>query len=305
MQSIDHYLASHHGIITRSEAASCGLSRSQIDNVVRAGRWTPVGSNTYRLAGAPKTWLGEARALALASGGLVSHRAAARVYGLDGFERARLELSVANPVSRARHVGVQWHRSKQMHLADACERRGVPVTGIARTVLDVAAVVSLARLDEVVDDVLRQRLIDWPALYDVLCRHSRRGRNGCGRLRGLLDNRYGDAVVPDSRWNRMVGRLLIESNVPVPVFEHEVHDGQGQLVGRVDLAWPQHRLAVELDSVRFHLNTESFVRDRRRANRLLANGWRVLAFTWRDYVDDPISIVRGVTQQLDAGSVCI
>ena len=57
-------------------------------------------------------------------------------------------------------------------------------------------------------------------------------------------------------------------------------------------------LIVELDSVRFHHNIESFVNDRRRSNRLTAAGWTVLSFTWRDFVDDPRSLVALVKSQL-------
>lgn len=298
MRRITDHLASHHGVITRDEALRCGLTAARIKSNVRSRRWLVIAPSTYRVAGAPPTWMGTARARALASRGIVSHAAAARVYGLDGFHRARLEITVREGSSRSRDHVVRWHRSTQMHLADQHEVRQVPVTGIARTVLDLAGVVGLARLDEVIDDVLRRRLTDWAALYDVLCRHSRRGRNGCGPLRAVLDRRYGESVVPDSRWNRMVGQLVADAGLVPPKFEYEVRDDRGRFIARVDLAWPKHRLAVELDSVRFHLNSTSFVTDRRRTNQLMSCGWRVLAYTWRDYVDAPASIVAGVRGQL-------
>lgn len=175
---------------------------------------------------------------------------------------------------------------------------GLPVTGIARTVLDLAAVVSPHRLNQALDAVIRQKLVEWPDLYEVLLRHSARGRNGCGKLRTLLEARYGDTVIPDSRWNRMVGTLLLDAGLSPPAFEYEVVDGEGRFVARIDLAYPRQKLAIELDSVRWHHNLESFTADPRRKNALLVEGWRVLSFTWSDFADHPRQLVKTVSTAL-------
>ena len=159
--------------------------------------------------------------------------------------------------------------------------------------LDLAAVVSARRVEWTLDAMLRQRLVDWPDLYEVLIRHSRRGRDGCGRLRALLDVRYGGAVA-DSAWNRRVARLLVDHGLPQPSLEHVI-EIDGVFAARVDLAYPLERVAIECDSARFHLNRESFEADPRRKNRLMVAGWTVLTFTWADYRDRPgelIEIVR-------------
>ncbi|MEM7093863.1 MAG: hypothetical protein AAF567_12740 [Actinomycetota bacterium] len=293
------YLANHHGVVCRTEARSeLRLSNRQIDWRVTSGRWERIGPAMYRLAGAPPTWLGSARALALSTGGYISHSAAARVWGLEGFGRASLEVTVAVGVRRGAASGVRWHRSTQMHLAAATERRAVPVTGIARTVLDVAGVIPRRRLDEVIDEVLRRRMLSWPDLHEVLVRHARRGRRGVGALRALLVERFGDQAIPDSRWNRMVWQLLVDAGLPEPRPEFEVRDAAGRFAGRLDLAYPHARLGVELDSKRHHLNSHSFVADRRRANRLVNAGWRLLHFTWDSYADRPHELVSTVREAL-------
>ena len=142
--------------------------------------------------------------------------------------------------------------------------------------------------------MLRQRLTTWPKIRDVLESHSRRGRDGCGRLRSLLEERYGDAQVPDSAWNRLVGRLLVAHGLPEPAYEFRVVTTSGRALARVDLAYPEAELAIECDSVRYHLNRESFVKDRRRANALTTAGWTVLSFTWRDFKDEPLRVVETV-----------
>lgn len=170
---------------------------------------------------------------------------------------------------------------------------GLPVTGPARTVLDLFAVLSPQQAELAVDAALRQQLVDWPDLYEVLARHSARGRDGCGRLRAFLEAANPDAAIPDSRWNRMVGVLLLDAGLPEPTYEHMIETA-GSFVARVDLAYPRKRLAIELDSVRWHMNQSSFVADPRRRNRLLLAGWRVLTFTWADYYEHPQRLVAAV-----------
>ena len=121
----------------------------------------------YRLAGAPQTWLGDARAATKASGGILSHRGAARGWQIEGFERARVEVTVAH--SRRVELGgrVVVRRSTQVHLADKTVKWGVPMTGVGRTVLDLAAIVDRSELNRVVDAVLRQRLAQWHDLMSA------------------------------------------------------------------------------------------------------------------------------------------
>ena len=121
--------------------------------------------------------------------------------------------------------------------------------------------------------------------------HSRRGRTGCGRLGELLDERFGEERPPDSVFNRMVSDLLVSAGIERPVFEYQIHDGR-HFVARVDLAFPEERLAIELDSRAHHDNPLSFVADPRRANRIVNLGWHLLRFTWDDYRDHPDVLVE-------------
>ncbi|MDH3755062.1 MAG: type IV toxin-antitoxin system AbiEi family antitoxin domain-containing protein [Acidimicrobiia bacterium] len=290
------HLERHHGIITRTEARTLGLSSGQIARRLKSGEWIRLAPSVFRFAGTKLTWLGRARAAAASTGGLVSHRAAAVVWGVDGFRAGRLELVV--PRGRMLHrASCIVHESTQFDRADATEVQSVPVTGIARTVLDVAAVVGPRRLEWTIDAVLRQRFLEWPDLYHVLVGHSRRGRDGCGRLRALLDERFGETQIPDSKWNRMVAQLLVDNGLPMPAVEHNVH-GDAGLIARVDLAYPRECLAIELDSARFHLNRDSFEADPRRKNGLMVRGWQVLTFTWSDYSDRPNELCETVSAAL-------
>jgi hypothetical protein len=296
MDAIAQHLASHHGIITRSEANDLKMRDRKIGYRVETGAWERVAPGVFRLAGTPETWHGRVRAAALSAGGVASHGTAATVHGIDGWDQTRIEVVVDQDRRPKPRAGVIVHRSTQMALADKCEVDGVPVTGVARTVLDVAAIGGPRRLEWTVDAVLRGQL-DWPDLYAVWARHSAKGRDGCGKLHALLERRYGDKAIPDSKFNRLVGQLLDDAGIDGFLYEYEILQN-GRFLARADIAFPEHRLAIECDSKRWHLNGHAFEADRTRQNRVTISGWTVLQFTWDTYTKSPMTIVNDVYNAL-------
>ncbi len=275
-----------HGLIHRSQALEDGMTSGQIEQRLRTGRWERVARGVYRHAATRQTRLSRLLAVCLAHNALASHRSAAAVHRIDGYSLDRIEVVVAANRSPA-VKGAILHKSAQMGLAQPTIREAIPVTGVGRTVLDVAAVVGRRQLDDTIDAVLRDgRLRLWD-LHDVLVAHARRGRNGCHALRVALDARIGDGGVPLSRWSRMVSALLAGAGLDQPCFEYPIHSADGEFIAQVDLAYPDQHLAIELDSVRWHHNLHNFSHDRQRRNRLLLAGWDVLNFTWDDYARRP------------------
>lgn len=295
------------GLVTRAQALDAGLTARQIERRVSSGRWVLVTRGVYRHAATPATPLVRMLAAWMAYGGMASHRSAAALHGVDGYRLDVVELSVTPGSGRGgrngRKVhGVRFHQSIQLGLAKPVEREGILVTGLARTVLDVAAVVPRRRLDRTIDAVLRDGQLRLSDLWGVLASHARRGRPGCAALRASLEDRFGDERVPLSEWSRMVAELLAGAGLDYPALEHRVHDARGDFVAQVDLAYPSHRVAIELDSARWHDNRESFVDDRRRRNEITVAGWDVLNFTWGDFADRPDSLRSTVAQALSRAS---
>ena len=69
-------------------------------------------------------------------------------------------------------------------------------------------------------------------------------------LREVLDSRMPDSGVPLSKWSRLVGRLLVnDAGLPEPVYEYRILDPSGALIAQVDLAYPEAKVAIELDSI--------------------------------------------------------
>lgn len=297
-QRVLGWMRRQHGLISRSQALDEGVTSRQIDRLIEAGVWEREASGVYRHEAVPSTVRSRLLALCMAHGAVASHRSAAALHPIEGFRLDRVEVIV--PPGRARGIrGARRYESSQMDIVRPVERDGIPCTPVGRTVLDLAAVVNRRQLDRAIDAVLRDGQLRLSDLYGVLASHARRGRPGCGALRASLAERFDD-VVPLSDWSRMVANLLVDAGFENPALEHQVRRADGSLVAQVDLAFPSHRVAIELDSARWHDNRESFVQDRRRRNAITLAGWTVLNFTWSDYADHPAALCEAVAKSLAA-----
>ena len=81
------------------------------------------------------------------------------------------------------------------------------------------------------------------------------------------------------------------------MLQHEVRDNGGRFLGRADLAWPDRRVLVEFDGD-VHRDRDVFVRDLRRQNQLVAQGWIVLRFTSADVLGHPDDVVAQIRRAL-------
>ena len=284
-----------HGLISRSQALNEGMTSRQIERLVGSGVWEREASGVYRHEAVPSTVRSRLLALCLAHGAVASHRSAAALHPIEGYRLDRVEVIV--PPGRARGIrGARRYESSQIGLAKPVERDGIPCTCLARTVLDLASVVPRRQLGRTIDAVLRDGQLRLSDLYRVLASHARRGRRGCDALRASLAERFDDDVVPLSDWSRMVADLLVDAGFEYPALEHRVRRADGSFVAQVDLAFPSYRVAIELDSARWHDNRESFVQDRRRRNEITLAGWTVLNFTWSDYADHSAALCGAVAK---------
>jgi hypothetical protein len=284
-----------HGVVTRAQLMAAGITRHRIQHAITGGELISRHPGVYHVAAAPRSW--HQRVLtavhAAGPGALASHRSAAALWDLDGSTRGVPEVVTPRHLrSWAIELG-RRHESKDLHLAGPVQRSEIPCTGLTRTLVDLGAVVPVERVQQAVDDAIRRRLCSWEDLLHTMVIHSRRGRNGIGPLRAILEECYG-TVVPDSRFNRLVERLLVASGLPHPTIEHVVRDPSGRELGRLDLAFEQELVGIELDSRRHHLNASAFEHDRARQNRLEVNGWLILRYTWLHYTRSPQQIVNDV-----------
>jgi hypothetical protein len=288
-RSLATFAARHHGLFRMADARDAGASRQDVRTLTASGWCVLVSPGVYRIAGAPPT---DHQAI-LASvwgrppGAVASHRAAAYIWGLLGYHRASRDVSISFGGTQPTASNV--HTSLWLPPQHVTMREAIPLTRVARTIFDLAGVETPGRLELLVDDAIARRLCTQRQLENVFFALARRGRRGTAAMRERLEDMGPGYIAPASQLERLARRLFTERGVPMPRFE--VHLGDDDVVGRVDCTWTEARLVVELDGQRYHGTPAARNRDRKRDNRLVAAGWRVIRFTWDDLRDHPDDVV--------------
>lgn len=286
-----------HGLITYYQLLDCGISAATIADWTASGRLERVHPRVYRLAGSPQTWEQGAMAAVLCTGGVASHRTAARFWALGDY----LDIEVTVPRTRRGSTtgGFEVHRSRDLDPKYVTVRRGIAVTNPMRTLVDLGAVKEVK--DEHVADALERALLarvcSVVAIERVLDDVARRGRAGAGVIRRVLDERALGRARPDGLLEARMARILREHGLPTPHFQYNVRN-RGRFVARVDFAYPDVLLALEVDGFEVHGTPKALQHDLARQNVLVALGWRVLRFTWLDVVRRPEWVAGHVDQML-------
>ncbi len=282
-----------HGAVARRQLLELGLGSRAIDHRVAVGRLHPVHAGVYlvghRLRSARTRWM--AAVLACGPGALLSHRPAADVWHLLPTDSARIHV-VADRSTRG-PAGIVVHRIRRLHIEDRAERDGIPVTSVARTLLDLAGVVRRRQLERAVETAERHGLFDLHAMERLLA--SGRGRRGVRMLRSVLRD-YREPPFTRSELERMFIALCRGAGLPPPVTNLWVAGGEA------DATWPDHRLVVELDSRGYHATRAAFERDRRRDTDLQLAGYRVLRVTHRRLEQEPADVAAAVGRLLGVPS---
>jgi hypothetical protein len=226
-----------------------------------------------------------AAVLACGAGAVLSHRSAAQVHGLLRMTQTRVEVTIPRPVGR-RHPGIRIHRSTRLVEADRAAIRGIPVTSLARTLLDVASVSGGRLLERACDQAAILGVLDMSDVRELLARS--KGRRGVRRLRAVLGpGRVGENVPRSELERRFLGLCLRdglphpELNVWLPIEGEEM---------QVDFLWREQGVIVEVDGWATHGTRLAFQRDRRRDRQLALDGWRVVRFTWDDVTGDSVAV---------------
>ncbi|MFC7534817.1 type IV toxin-antitoxin system AbiEi family antitoxin [Actinoplanes sp. GCM10030250] len=159
---------------------------------------------------------------------------------------------------------------------DVTSRDGLRLTTPERTVFDLGRRAERADGLVVLDAMLHKHLVSPEALRRMV-----RERNAWPRVDRLANLLRLADPRSESPMETRLRLLLVDAGVAPPAVQFEVRDTNGRLIGRVDLAWPEVRLAVEYDGDH-HRERGQFRRDVGRLNALRLAGWTVLRFTADD-----------------------
>ncbi|HVE94366.1 MAG TPA: hypothetical protein VNB24_05550 [Acidimicrobiales bacterium] len=272
--------------MTRAQALASGVSEDQLYRRIRSGTWESPQPRVYAPAGmaySPERIL-LAACLSVNHGAMAFGRSAAWLWSADRWHATPASLEIV--VSRdqdPRLRGVIVHRFADVNLTEPSFRRGVPVTNPLRTAVDLGAVASPATVLAFIEDGRRAKLFRIPAVIAELERIARRGRDGAGVLRSVLDELNVLGSWPPSRLEAKALALFRSLGLPDPLREM-VWGADGEY--RLDFYWPRFGLVVEVDGWSFHSSDEARGRDLKRQNALVLAGLPPLRYTWRDIVRD-------------------
>lgn len=265
--------ADQHGVVTRAQLRAIGLTDHQITGAVRTARIRPVHRGVFVYGSGPPSQRGQWSAAVLACGqtAALGYRTAAALWELRPTSARASEVVVARTM-RPTHRDVLVHRHPGIAADETTERDGIRVTTVARTVLDLGAVLPPSALRRAVGqaDVLRR--FDRRAVEVLLDRHPR--HRGRVPLERLLEA-WKDPETTRSPQEESFPELCARFGFPRPAMNAEVRGLE------VDAVFFDHRVAVELDSYRYHSGAIQWENDYEKRARLVAGGWTVLAYSWR------------------------
>jgi uncharacterized protein DUF559 len=284
--------ARQHGVVARRQLFAVGLSRGAVDRRLAAGRLHALHPAVYAVGQPCVAGLGRLLAAVLACGedALLSHRSAAAVWELLPYAGSRVNITAPSRGRRSLR-GITLHRSRCLDPEDRAILDDIPLTSVARTLLDLAGTVRLDQLERAFEQADRLRLADLGALTR-LCKRSK-GHQGLRHLLPLLAPAERPAPETRSDLERRFLRLCEERGLPAPAVNVEVAGHE------VDALWRDRGLVVELDGYAYHRTRAAFERDRVRDADLQRAGLRVIRVTARRLNDDPVAVGETVRSLLE------
>ena len=257
-----------------------GAAAARDPGLVRVRRGAYVGREHWDGLGDDERYLLVVQATAAVAAGrpLVSHWSAAAVWGLPTVGRPdeRVHLTVpAAPGGRSAR-GVVRHTRAGARSEDRAG--GLRVTGVARTVVDLARVGGLASGLVAADAALRAGMTS----SDEIAREVAAVGSGRGALAARTLARLADGAC-ESPGESLSRARMHEHGLPAPVLQRELFDDRG-FVARVDFWWPDHGVVGEFDGkVKYGgAGGEALWREKLREDRLRSLVRAVARWTWQD-----------------------
>jgi very-short-patch-repair endonuclease len=280
-----------HGVVTRAQLLRAGITTSEIEQRLRTGALLREHRGVYRVGhrapGVEASYLAAVRACG--DGALLSGRAAGYLLGIV---KGRVPAPEVTAPTERRVKGVKTRRSRDLAASDATTWRRIPVTSVARTLVDLAASLSTAELARACHEAGVRHGTTPSQVGAVLARRPK--SPGAAKLRQIM---RGEVRVTLSKLEARFLAVLRDARLVLP--QTNISAG-GR---RVDCYWPQERLVVELDSYRYHHSRHAWEQDRHREREARARGEEFRRYTYGDVFDEPQLIMaelRALVPSVDA-----
>jgi hypothetical protein len=285
------------GYVTRRQALACGLPPGAVDRRVQSGRWKLIKTGLHLMAGFEDTVKGRLVAATAALGAVVSHESAAELHDFPAVRRGLAVVTVRIRTTN-RFPDVIVHQSTDLTDDQVVAIEALAVTSPIRTTIDLAARLRPPEIGRIIDRLV----IDGRATMEAVCfevvRLARHGKPGIKCMRTVLEPRIGETSLGESEIEAMALRLFREWDLPDPVMQLAL-PWRFPRRGRVDFAYPQARLIIEVDGRAWHSTLEAFEGDRLRDNHAQLAGWRVLRITYRMLKEQPEMVRNMIRRALE------
>lgn len=279
------------GLITRKQALDARIEINEIRWRIRSGRWIKRQVGVFAIAGAPQSWEQDLLAVVLASGegAVASHYAGAGLHAFPDGMREALEVTV-KPGTQPRLRGIRMHRPGVLSDHDVTMVGCIPTTSYARTLVDCTGLMSLGQIARALDfGLVNRRVTLWSVERTLTALGQAPGRHP-SKLWTLIAERGTEPIQGESRPEIRMSRVLAAGGLPTPVAQHWVRVGGESY--RLDLAYPELKVAIEYDGWDTHRSRTSFDSDRRRDRNLQLAGWVVLRITSQTSDTEIVETVR-------------
>jgi very-short-patch-repair endonuclease/predicted transcriptional regulator of viral defense system len=287
-RAIAEIAARQHGVISRAQLLALGLSTSAIDYRLGIGRLHRIEREVYAVGHSRVTQEGHWMAAVLTCGddAVLSHRSAGAHLGIAPYQGRWIDVSA--PTRRRSRGRIKVHRGG-LDPRDRTVEDNIPVTTVARTVLDLAAIVDRRRVERALERAEKLDLFD---LHEIERTRARApGHHGLKTLNQALT-----LYLPEDRTRSELERDLIDlcrdHDLPLPQVNVVVAGHE------VDALWPDARLIVELDSWEHHRDRAAFERDRVRDAELSLAGYTVIRVTYRRLREHPEEVAALIRRYL-------
>lgn len=277
------------GVIAAWQLEQCGVSSSALSRWVASGRLHRIYPRVYAVG--HRTICAEGRLLAAilyaGPGAALSHTSAASWWELIPYLPDTAH--VLTPIRRQSLKSVRVHPAKEV---GRVMYRGLPVTPVARTLLDFASLASVDSVRKAVAEADFKRLIDLDAI-DAL---TGVGRNGSAKLNRALTLHRPEYARTATPLEDLLLDLCRRRRIPFP----EVNVKVG--IYKVDALWRKERVIVEVDGGDGHGTRAQMERDRERDLVLRASGHRVHRYTWRRLKSEHAAVAADLRRALGFAS---
>jgi very-short-patch-repair endonuclease len=291
------FAAKQYGVFSRDEARALECSDGLLHRLAAKQEIERVLPRVYRFSSAPLSWPQRAKAGTLYTGehSWLSHRSSA--YHLDMIDRCPGLIEITTTANFRSRPGLKIRRVRDMLPSDTRTIRSIPVTNSHRTIVDLSTVLEHEALERVLDDCLFRGIVEVGRIRDRLEVLAGPGRPSTRSLRELLELRGNQLAMPLTVLENKFLDVLRKGGLDEP--EHQVSvESDACKSWRLDFAYPQHRVLIEVDGRRFHAARRRQKNDMRRDNVMNVRGWTVLRFSWEDVVTEPEYVLAMVRQAL-------